>query len=95
MVLVVMMVLEELVMFVRGIIKNHKFLFLESLRIQTENFRRKKNQKNVKTKFKSTLTLESYIALFPFELLSNGATIRIGREIQCLPYAGYFYPQLK
>ena len=56
---------------------------------------RKKNQKNVKTKFKSTLTLESYIALFPFELLSNGATIRIGREIQCLPYAGYFYPQLK
>ena len=38
--------------------------------------------------------LSVYLSLFHAEI-SIGATIRIGREIRCLPYAGFFHIKIE
>ena len=53
---------------------------------------KKKNWKKLKRRKKRDLqaTVSWWFTVGNMEDFQGGASIRIGREIQCLPYAGFF-----
>ena len=54
-------------------------------------FFKKKNKKNKKKNFVN-FSNQKKSFIFNYVCFGIDATIRIGREIQCLPYAGFFHP---